>query len=495
MNRKGLIAILMVILLSATGTAADLKGKTIVGVKVPVFLPLYNGSDFDVYGHRYQPFMMGWDFGFDVKHGFSNRVMLGFTANYRSTYDDSTSVDNAGDKFNNTDNATVKLSGIGLGVQGEWYYDPVWRFQPYLLVGLGVDLWSVKNRATNDSYKSTDFGFKVGTGLLFPFNDKLSMDLQVKLTRRVAKVTDDVPIGFYGPDTWASRRNRPFNGYLEPSIGLSYFFGGELDSDHDGVADSKDKCPDTPRGVKVDKTGCPLDADGDGVADYLDKCLGTPAGVKVDQNGCPLDSDRDGVPDYVDKCPNTPAGVKVDSDGCAPDADGDGVPDQLDKCPDTPKGAPVDLNGCPLDSDRDGVADYLDKCPGTPMDIKVDTDGCPLVKKITEKITLNIRYASNSFEPDADSRHQLDSIAERIVAYPETKIAIAGFTDDRGTEQNNMTLSQNRANGVMTYLQSKGVTADRMTAKGYGEDPKYFVADNKTEAGRARNRRVEIESV
>src|SRR5262249_21315622 len=44
------------------------------------------------------------------------------------------------------------------------------------------------------------------------------------------------------------------------------------DSDHDGVPDNIDQCPNTPAGVKVDNVGCPLDSDGDGVPDYLDKC-------------------------------------------------------------------------------------------------------------------------------------------------------------------------------------------------------------------------------
>jgi OOP family OmpA-OmpF porin len=58
------------------------------------------------------------------------------------------------------------------------------------------------------------------------------------------------------------------------------------------------------------------------------------------------DSDGDGVPDDLDKCPNTPKGVKVDADGCPLDTDGDGVPDYLDQCPDTPKGATVNSVGC-----------------------------------------------------------------------------------------------------------------------------------------------------
>jgi OOP family OmpA-OmpF porin len=89
-----------------------------------------------------------------------------------------------------------------------------------------------------------------------------------------------------------------------------------LDSDGDGVIDSLDQCPNTPRGVKVDAKGCPLDSDADGVYDYLDQCPNTPRGVRVDARGCPLDSDGDGVYDYLDKCPGTPKSAKVDKRGC-----------------------------------------------------------------------------------------------------------------------------------------------------------------------------------
>jgi len=60
----------------------------------------------------------------------------------------------------------------------------------------------------------------------------------------------------------------------------------------------------------------PMDSDGDGVTDDLDRCPNTPRGVKVDVHGCPLDSDGDGVADYLDKCPNTPKGATVDARGC-----------------------------------------------------------------------------------------------------------------------------------------------------------------------------------
>ncbi len=86
---------------------------------------------------------------------------------------------------------------------------------------------------------------------------------------------------------------------LEYTLGLGFVFGAPKpvpipvpakevrDSDGDGVPDDLDKCPDTPKGVIVDKDGCPLDSDNDGVPDYLDKCPDTPEGVKVDENGCP----------------------------------------------------------------------------------------------------------------------------------------------------------------------------------------------------------------
>jgi OOP family OmpA-OmpF porin len=62
----------------------------------------------------------------------------------------------------------------------------------------------------------------------------------------------------------------------------------EGDADGDGVPDSRDRCPNTPRGVRVDGNGCPMDSDGDGVPDYQDKCPGTPRGAKVDASGCEI---------------------------------------------------------------------------------------------------------------------------------------------------------------------------------------------------------------
>ncbi|MGN6211130.1 OmpA family protein [Parafilimonas sp.] len=84
----------------------------------------------------------------------------------------------------------------------------------------------------------------------------------------------------------------------------------------------------------------------------------------------------------------------------------------------------------------------------------------------------------------------LDKVAEVFVKYPETNILVEGHTDDTGTDAFNMQLSEKRAEAVTSYLESKGVAANRFTIKWYGEtQPKY---PNTSEANRVLNRRVEL---
>ena len=288
---------------------------------------------------------------------------------------------------------------------------------------------------------------------------------------------------------------------ITATAGVSYYFGRNKDSDGDGVSDSKDMCPDTPAGVKVDDFGCPLDGDGDGVADYLDKCPGTPAGVKVDEYGCPLDTDGDGVADYLDKCSGTPAGVKVDMYGCPLDTDGDGVPDYLDKCTDTPSGVKVDAKGCPLDTDGDGVPDYRDKCSNTPKGVSVDTDGCPIEKDtvvVMEPGKVVVLSGDTNFEfnkakllPSAYS--VLQPLVATMKANPNYKWEVDGYTDGVGSASYNLKLSEKRAQSVVDYLVSNGVSRKSLKIVGYGKDNP--VATNATDEGRAMNRRVEIKLI
>ncbi len=317
------------------------------------------------------------------------------------------------------------------------------------------------------------------------------------------------------PDCYDQCPGTPF-GWPVDSVGCPF------DTDHDGVPDCYDECPNTPFGVMVDSKGCPLDEDKDGVPDHLDRCPETPVGVQVDENGCPVDSDSDGVPDYLDHCPETPAGVQVDENGCPVDSDHDGVADYLDLCPNTPEGVQVNEKGCPIDSDADGVVDYLDKCPETPAGVQVDENGCPVdsdgdgvpdyldkcptvagpksnygcpelkreVRNLFKRAMQGIQFETGKDVILPKSFPILDDIAQVMFDNPTFRLTINGHTDNVGKDEANQLLSERRAASVRRYLIGKGVAEDRMTSNGFGAS--IPIADNKTKAGRAQNRRVEF---
>ncbi len=286
-----------------------------------------------------------------------------------------------------------------------------------------------------------------------------------------------------------------FKGLLGYTWGLG---GPPPDQDGDGVKNCYDECPNTPKGCKVNGKGCPTDSDGDGVCDGLDQCPDTPQGWPVDAKGCPIDTDGDGVPDGGDACPGTIKGCTVDAKGCPSDSDGDGVCDGLDRCPNTPKGCKVDANGCPIDSDGDGVCDGLDQCPGTPAGKKVDANGCPLPEPKaplfepgkTVLVLKGVHFESDKAILTPDSLAVLDGVAAGLKDWSEVRVEIDGHCDSTNTDAHNQKLSERRADAVFQYLVARGVAADRMTTKGYGESRP--IADNKTKEGRALNRRVEL---
>jgi OOP family OmpA-OmpF porin len=212
----------------------------------------------------------------------------------------------------------------------------------------------------------------------------------------------------------------------------------------------------------------------------------------VDARGCPTDADGDHVFDGLDQCPNTEAGAPVEARGCPLDTDGDGVIDLHDRCPNTPAGARADTNGCPMDADGDRIFDGLDRCPNTPAGRQVDANGCPILFE-ADKPTLvlqGVTFATGSAQLTGDSRTVLDIVAESLRGNPDVRVEVGGHTDNTGSSVVNTRLSQARAGAVRDYLLSRGVAADRMTARGYG--PENPVADNGTAAGRQRNRRVEL---
>jgi outer membrane protein OmpA-like peptidoglycan-associated protein len=339
-----------------------------------------------------------------------------------------------------------------------------------------------------------DIGVKVTFGTAYNFNDNL----------------DDIERG--------KKDDIFYVGYL----GLIYTINARKDSDHDGIEDSRDLCPDTPAKVNVDGNGCPVDSDNDGVPDYLDQCDKTPKSVQVDSEGCPVDSDKDGVPDYLDKCPNTPSGAKVNSNGCVSDSDADGIPDYLDQCPDTPKAAKVDQDGCPIDSDGDGVPDYADRCPNTPEYALVDQLGCPIDTDgdgvpdyadhcpdtpYGEQVTRDgcsrnfQEYIFNSSELFStgessllpDTYKELDNVVSKINSQYGSKWRIEGHTNNQGDPEYNKVLSLQRAQSVYNYLIAQGLRKDRFEVVGLGED--FPIADNNTPQGQRINDRIVLQRI
>jgi len=172
-----------------------------------------------------------------------------------------------------------------------------------------------------------------------------------------------------------------------------------------------------------------------------------------------------------------------------PDADEDGVPDLIDKCPNTPKGVKVDAIGCPLDSDGDGVPDYLDKCPNTPFGTKVDATGCPM--KLTEKvsITLKVNFDTAKADIKPEFAAEIRRVADFMRRYAGTRVVIEGHTDNVGSSTFNQKLAERRAQAVaQSLVRDHGIASDRVRSAGYGESRP--IADNRTEEGRAANRRV-----
>lgn len=102
----------------------------------------------------------------------------------------------------------------------------------------------------------------------------------------------------------------------------------------------------------------------------------------------------------------------------------------------------------------------------------------------------NITFKTGSPDLNANFFQVLDSVDLVLKEYDKTLIAIAGHTDDVGTDENNMRLSQARAETVGNYLVARGIATTRILATGYGESRP--IADNKTAAGREQNRRVEL---
>lgn len=352
---------------------------------------------------------------------------------------------------------------------------PMGRFTPFVLGGGGV-LGGASKAMGTDKDPAVHFGL----GAKLALDESISARLDVRDTLSQKYAADQ------GTQTH------------HPEILLGFTFTIERrkpDRDGDGFADFRDDCPTVPG----TEQGCPPpipDEDGDGVADDADQCKGSKG---LAPSGCP-DTDGDGKLDPQDECPRRAASTP---DGCPvvdcpiKDRDGDGRTDAADKCPDEPAQT---ADGCiDRDPDKDGILEGADKCPDKPETANgfQDQDGCPdevpaAIKKFSGVIK-GIQFARDKADITPGSKPLLDEAAKVMKEFPELKLEISGHTDTQGPRDHNVDLSKRRADSVKAYLVAQGVEDARLSTRGAGPDEP--IADNKKEAGRAQNRRIEFKNV
>jgi outer membrane protein OmpA-like peptidoglycan-associated protein len=358
---------------------------------------------------------------------------------------------------------------------------------PFLLGGVGTMGVRSPVRELSDDF---DTVVHVGVGAKIGLGDRFALRVEGRGLRAPRADSDD-GVNHFAALLGASmilgstRRERPVT----------------LDLDADGIADAADACP---RRAGIAPDGCPEppDRDRDGLADADDRC---PVAAETenefeDEDGCPdelPDRDGDRLVDRKDSCTDEPEDADgfQDEDGCPDDDnDGDRLSDRDDRCP--LEAGPAANQGCPdADRDADSVVDRIDNCPqqaGQPQHqgcasrqfVAIEPDRLRLLDPIT--------FTTNQTHIRRRSLRVLDNVAAVLGQHTElTSIRIAGYTDDRGGAAHNKQLSQGRAEQVKQYLVGRGVAAERLEAVGHGEERP--IQPNTRAAGRALNRRVELE--
>jgi outer membrane protein OmpA-like peptidoglycan-associated protein/opacity protein-like surface antigen len=345
---------------------------------------------------------------------------------------------------------------------------------PYIGGGLSYLRFSPKDgngivtpQNVADLYSKNAISWDVEAGMRFPITDKLGIQFEGAVHFLNTDYIDDIAVG---------NHNDLYSSFI---VGLSYSFFGNKDSDGDGIFDSEDNCALEPEDVDgyQDYDGCPdPDNDLDGILDINDKCPNEAEDLDSfqDNDGCPeTDNDSDGIMDRYDQCPNEAEDIDnfQDDDGCPDlDNDGDGIQDKDDKCP----AEPETFNGF---QDEDGCADAAPLNEGTyaPTEILVDGEST---------------FATNSSEIKPEAFTELDRIVNLLHTYPDAKWRIEGHMDNQNSSDFSRIISLKRAESILNYFILKGLPSYRFEVIGMGD--KFPIANNSTEFGRMKNRRIEI---
>jgi outer membrane protein OmpA-like peptidoglycan-associated protein/opacity protein-like surface antigen len=362
-------------------------------------------------------------------------------------------------------NTPFKTSLIPVTFNFKGNFRPESRLNPYLTGGLGVLLWNLKSDDVSIFGDKKNALADLGVGVEWFLADFFGLDLSLHYQHIL---NHELDMSGYGDEQ---------SGMIDARVGVNFYFGGNRDSDGDGILNRMDKCPKVAEDIDgfQDEDGCPdLDNDGDGIPDLKDKCPNQAEDIDgyQDEDGCPdLDNDGDGIFDAKDKCPNQAEDI-------------DGFQDE-DGCPD-------------LDNDGDGIPDLRDKCPNQPETVNgfEDEDGCPdrkpevVIQKDAPIVLEGVTFETASDKLTAGAKSELDKVVRTLGDYPQMMLEVRGYTDSQGGRLANVKLSQRRADAVKAFLAGRGVEAKRIQAKGFGPDNP--VAPNTDAAGRAKNRRIEF---
>jgi outer membrane protein OmpA-like peptidoglycan-associated protein/opacity protein-like surface antigen len=342
---------------------------------------------------------------------------------------------------------------------------PESRLNPYLTWGIGALVWDLTNDGESVHGQKTNALTDLGLGVEWALSQSLGLDLAAHYGRILRQDLD-----MAGLDDKQT-------GLADVRFGLNWFFGGNRDTDGDGVLNKNDKCPKVAEDLDgfQDADGCPdLDNDGDGIPDAKDGAPNQAEDIDgyQDADGVPdLDNDGDGVADVKDGAPNQ----AEDIDGYQ---DADGVPD--------------------ADNDGDGILDAKDKCPNQAETVNgfEDEDGCPdtkpevIIERAAPIVLEGVTFKTGSAVLTAGAKEVLDKVVRTLTDYPAMKLQVSGHTDNVGSKKTNTALSLRRAESVKAYMASKGIAQDRIETRGFGPDKP--VATNDTKDGRALNRRIEF---
>lgn len=365
---------------------------------------------------------------------------------------------------------TTSIFSAGIAFTYSFSIDDI--FFPYLSVGfsnLWIDPQNDQNKPATGNvanlYSKSVKAYSFEIGFRYLFSDRLSLNLSAN---------PYFPLTDYLDDVAASNENDSYTSIL---LGFSYSLFFDNDPDGDGITGKDDLCQTEQEDFDgfEDEDGCPdYDNDGDGITDLNDLCPNEAENYNgiEDEDGCPdYDNDGDKIINRNDQCPNAAE-------------DFDGFEDE-DGCPD-------------YDNDADGIPDLHDKCPDQPETINGfnDDDGCPdtlSTVNIPDSFILqgDSVFFKGSHKLKFEIKSKLDEIIKMIKQLPDSRWIIEAHMDAFGSERDIRILSLERAKAVLEYFEVFG-GLDHEKFKIYGMGDKFPVADNKTEEGRAKNRRVLI---